>query len=845
MVTLEAVVRDLRVALRGLRRSPGFVAAAVSCLALGIGAATAVFSVANASMIQPLPVVQPDRLVLFQWTGRDGAELVAPRSSSGIGDLSLPYAAVAAFARESRSLAGVLGFARLGFDRSSVTVADGTQSVAASGEMVSASYFPVLGVGAAIGRPILERDLEAGAPNVVALSHAFWQRHFGGDPSVVGRTLSLNGESFTVAGVVEARFRGLDPAAAPDLWIPLREYRRLRPWGLPFDPDSVSPFQDPSYFWCIIGGRLKPGVTAEAAIAELDPLLGRLVSADRAEQPKPEQLPHLAATSLSLGMDGLRRHLAKPVQILGAGVVLLLIIACTNVATLLLARGQSRQREIGIRLAIGSSRARIVQQLLVESLLLALAGGLAGLLLARWISPLLLRLLVRPDTATGVEPVIDGAVLGFSLLVSIATGVLFGLAPARAAGRIDVASRLRRESGATGSRARGGRVLIVAQVALSVVLLVGAGLFVRTLLRLGGQDLGFDSQNILLFQIDPERAGYDRTASTALLRQVIERIGAVPGVEAVTASGVALLSGWSSNSPMATDGPPPPSGRPPQAFWNTVGPDFHRTLGIPLVLGRAISGREVWGSERVAVVNRRWAETFFPGRSPLGHRLVTGQTYDAAKSYEIIGVVEDAKYDRLRRESAPTAYIPFTASSHHSARLWVEVRTAGSPQALVAAVREAVRSVDAALPLINLRTQRQQVDLALSQERMMAQVASSFALLALVLVGAGLFGLLAYTVNQRVPEIGVRMALGARTASVVTMVLRDAVGLVGLGLLVGLPVALLATRGIRALLFGVTPTDGVATLGTVVLLTGAALAAALPPALRAARVNPSRALRGE
>ena len=841
---VESVVRDVRYAVRGLRRSPGFALAAISCLALGIGAATALFSVANAALLRRLPVVRPDELVLLRWVSENPKDLDLPRSSSGNGDVSLPYAALTAFRPGTRTLAGVVAYASLGFDRSSVTVAADHRTFVASGEMVSGNYFDVLGVGAEIGRPLTKGADSPAAPNEVVLSHAFWQREFGGEPSAIGASLTLNGEAFTVVGVAPPAFKGLDPDNAPDLWVPMRDYRGLRPWGQAPQKGQLSLFEDRGYFWCTMVGRLRPGATVQALASELNPVFTRTITEGLDPVPPASHLPRLAAEPVPHGLDRLQKRLEQPLQVVGAGVALLLLIACTNVATLLLARSESRQKEIGVRLSIGASRPRVIQQLLIEGLVLAAAGGTAGLLLAQWVAPVLLVLLARAETATALDAHVDGIVLAFSFAVSLLTGVVFGLAPALAATRLDVSSRLRQNSTTATSRRARGRALVALQVALSVMLLLGAGLFVRTLRNLSGQNLGFDSSNLLLFQVEPRRAGYEPAALPRVYREVLERVGRVPGVQSATFSGNALLTGWSSSSRATTEngGPGAPANR---MHWNTVGPHYTETIGIPLVLGRQLTEHDVWDAQRVVVVNRSWASQFFPNSNPLGHRFSLGPTFDPAESYEIVGVVEDAKYDRLRRDTPPTVYMPLTTASYQPARIWIQLRTAGDPTTLIPAIREAVSRIDNRLPLINVRTQREQMDRALVEERMFASVSSAFSALALVLVAAGLFGTLAYTVSRRTSEIGIRMALGAGAGDVSFMVLREAATIVGLGVILGLPPALLLARFVRSLLFGVTPFDALTVAGAVGVIAAIGLVASLPPSWRAARINPTTALRAE
>jgi predicted permease len=523
-------------------------------------------------------------------------------------------------------------------------------------------------------------------------------------------------------------------------------------------------------------------------------------------------------------------------------VALVLLIACANVATLLVARAESRQKEVGVRLAMGASRARLVRQFLTESVLLSLGGGALGLALAQWGGRALLPLLSGAGQEMALDVGPDAVVLGFTASVAMLTAVLFGLAPALVATRVEVASQLKENARSLSSRAFLGKTLVAAQVALSVCLLMGAGLFVRTLRNLEGQDFGFNRERLLLFLLDPARAGLARDRMVETYRAALEKIQTLPGVRSATVSQSALLSGWMGDNQAFPDADPPPQADR-DVYFNNVGPGFFETMGIRIVLGRGIGWPEMSG-RRVAVVNEAMARRVFPKGNPLGRRFALGENYDPAQAYEVVGVARNAKFDSARDDPPPTAYLPYTTNSHLGA-MWFEVRTAGDPLAVTAAAREAIRRIDARLPLMDIKTQERQIDEALAEERMFARISSCFGLLALLLVAVGVHGTIAYRVARRTGEIGIRMALGAGRRSVLWMVLRESLLVVACGLAVGTPAALILTRYVASMLFGVKQYDAPTIVVTLLLLAGAGALAGLLPANRASCIDPMKALRSE
>jgi predicted permease len=525
----------------------------------------------------------------------------------------------------------------------------------------------------------------------------------------------------------------------------------------------------------------------------------------------------------------------------------MLLMACVNVAALLVARAKTRQREIGVRLAIGASRARVIRQLLTESVLLSACGGILGLLLAYWGAPTLLSLIAgeRQTTPLDVNP--DGVVLLFAVAVSLATGLLFGLAPAIRAARAELAPQLNDGGRFATQRGGWGKALLASQIALSVVLLFGAGLFVRTLRNLDGQHLGFERDNLLLFDVDPERSGYTGRRGIGLHNQLAERIGQLPGVQSVTYVQEALLSGSFNSTPTATDGPPLPAGRPSDDYYNRVGPGFFDTMGMRVLSGRGIELRDTDGGHPAAVVNEAWVRAHSPEENPVGRLLSAGgDTFKPQSAYEIVGVAADVKYNRMREAPPPTVYLAYGPKWGRTRRMCFVVRSSSlAPAALMPLVAEAVHSVDAALPLYNVRTQHQQIEEAMGPERMLARVSIFFGALALLLVAIGVYGTLSYAVTRRTGEIGIRMALGARRATVVWMILRESLVVAGLGLAAGLPAALGLSRFTESVLFGIDSHDGVTVAATVAILSAITAASGFLPANRAAQIDPIQALRHE
>ena len=833
---VEELRRDVCYALRGLRRSPGFTLVAVSCLALGIGAGTALFSLINAVILRSLEVRDPGRLVVFS-CDRSQPGRGLPITSSGYGGQSLPFGAFAEL-QKAQTLSGVVAFAGTDHGGRGATARFDGRSVEVIGELASAGYFSILGVTPALGRTFADDDLLPGAQDALVLSHAFWRREFAGAPSVLGRTLVINAVPATVIGIAPAGFQGLNPEEAPDIWLPLKHYTSIRPWGSHYGTGKEQ-FLAHDWWWCLMVGRLKPGVTLAQAQVETQTIFERNFTAALDPNREPGMLPKLTLAPAGHGLDHLRTRFERPFRILAGAIVLILLITVTNMATLLLARAASRRREIGIRLAIGASRGRVVRQLLTESVVLSTFGGLLGLLLALWGSRALLFLMAPPALAATLNVRPDSTVLAFTFGLSVLTGVLFGLAPAFRG------TRLRQESNPAAPKQRLARVLVGVQVALSVMLLFGAGLFVRTLMRLQAEEIGFRRDNLLLFDIDARQNGYDAPGANSAYAEVLRRIQALPGVQSVSSSSVALIMGSVNNTDVSIDGAESANDRRPGLYYNQVGPDFLRTYGIGLLMGRDIKPRDFGSPARTAVVNETFARRYLDGRSPIGRRFCLGRGYHPAESYEIVGLARDAKFDRVRGEAPPTAYISFTSGTPKARPMTIAVRTAGDPLSMVGAVRGALRAADPQLSMMRIRTQTAQIDEMMMQERMFARVSSLIGVLAALLVAIGLYGTMAFSVARRTSEIGIRMAFGASGTRVLWMVLRESLWVACAGLLVGLPAALGLGRLIASHLYGVEPNDPSALIGAAVLLAAVCATAGYLPARRAARLDPIRALHSE
>jgi predicted permease len=866
---MNTLLKDLRYGVRMLLKQKGLTAVALLSLALGIGANTALFSIVDAMLLKMLPVKDPDRLVLLRTVGPRGFTVGSYTGNSSTdqvtGQRTMTSFAFQSFQRmreQESPLSDLFAFGNV-----SVSVSADGQVDVASGQAVSGNYFSGLGVQPALGRLLTDEDDKAAAPPVAVLSHRYWQTRFGSDSSVLGKQINLNNIPFTVVGVSQAGFDGtMGIGSTQDVTLPIAWEPQL------YVDRQASNMSGAGVWWLRVMGRLKPGATAEQAQANLEHAFQQSVVEHRvarqAQAQKtggnkisdldPQQYPKLYLDPGSQGEMNGRRSFAPSLYLLLGVVGLVLLIACANVANLLLARASSRQKEIALRLALGASRGRLIRQLLTESVLLSVVGGALGIIFAIWIKDGLLA--VSDWGGRGMralEPSLDWRVLSFTMGLSFLTGIVFGLAPAWRATRLDLNPTLK--DGGRGStsahRSLLTRGLVVVQVALSLLLLVGAGLFVRTLLNLQNVEPGFNTRNLLLFGVQPSLIGYKDEKLTQLYDQLSQRLENVPGVQAVTFSRQALLSQSSSSSSVflraALLAPPDSEGRIKSSgdgYRHVVRENFLEAMEIPLLSGRTFRQQDDLKSQRVAVVNQVFASKYFPNEDPIGKRF----TFDTSKpdEIEIIGLSRDAKYTRQRDDIQPTVYTSFRQEKSVSNAIF-EVRTIGEPGSVLTSIRQAVREVEPNLPLTNVKTQLEQADETLRMERLFAKLLTLFGLLAQQLAAIGLFGVLAYMVSQRTHEIGIRMALGATRLDVLKMIVRQGMTLSIIGVVLGLAGAYVLTKYLESLmslskmLFGIKPSDPLTYAAIAILLILVAFIACYIPARRATKVDPLVALRYE
>ena len=849
--------QDLRYGAQMLVKHPAFTAVAVLTLALGVGANTALFSVIDAVLLKKLAVKDPDQLVLFKasWDrekfgtgGFNGSNQRDPATGLTVGT-SFPLQTLSRLRQEQAALSDVFAF---GFVEMNLNA--GGQAEVVNGQVVSGNYYSALGVPAFIGRTITDADDSAGTTPVAVLSHRFWTNRFGGDASVVGRQVNINNVAFTVVGVTPPEFSGTSQVGTTqDVSVSLA-------WEPQIAGERTN-LKGAGIWWLRLMGRLKPGVTlqqAEAILAgsfQQSVLEHRAMRQARLQNPlrtlDPKDLPKLGVESGSQGEMNSRRFLAKSLRLLVGVVGLVLLIACANVANLLLVRASSRRKEIAVRLALGASRWRLVRQLLTESLLLAAVGGALGVLFALWIKDGLL--LVTDWGGRGMSalnPRLDLRVLGFTLGLSFLTGIIFGILPAMRATNLDLTPTLKdtgRSSSAVG-RSWLSKSLVVIQVSLSVLLLIGAGLLIRTVRNLQRVDTGFNASNLLLFDVDPSLIGYKEEKLATLYQQTFSRLEAVPGVQSVTFSRHALLARGATSSSLYVPSEIGPDGKPlgSEAKRHNVRENFLATMEIPLLMGRSFTGQDDERAPLVAIVNQAFAKAHFPNENPIGKRF--GFDSEKPAEIEVIGLARDAKYTSQRDQVEPTVYQSWRQSLESMRAVTFEVRTAGDPAPYITGIRAAMRDVDSNLPLSNIRTQAQQADETLAMERMFAKLLTLFGLIAQQLAAIGLYGVMAYAVSQRTHEIGIRMALGADRGTVLMMVVRQGMVLTAIGIAVGLGGAYALTKYLESLtsmLFGVQAHDPWTFAFIAAFLGAVALLACLVPARRATKVDPLEALRYE
>jgi predicted permease len=827
---LEDVGRDMRYAVRGLRRNPGFTAVAMLTLAFGIGANTALFSVLDALMIRKLPVDRPDDLISLA-VGSDDIQFSYPF-----------YREVRDGTASDLDVATTTGALRKQMRVRQSAGVSGTEPIQA--EAVSGNYFPVVGTRTSLGRPLVPGDDSPSAPGAVVLSHAFWMRRFGGDADIIGRTITLDDDAFTIVGVAAPGFSGYEVARGPDLWWPIHRM----PLENPRRPHLVD---DPDTELLMVFGRLQAGADRSAVATRLKNLYRanvqerfRVRSSRQGFVMTPGWRATLASElqvrSAASGETELRYRYGRPLTVLVVLVAIVLLVACANVANLLLARAAARQREMSVRLAIGAGRRRIVRQLLTESLFLALVAGSLGLLCAVWISRAMVSFV--PDPRFVLRVGLDLRVLAFALAVSTVTGILFGVLPALTATRRSIAAHLAHQRATTGiSRLALQNTLVVVQVALSMVVLVGAVLFVRTLQNLQTLDPGFQPAGLMVFRLTtPDNYGEERRSH--VYRQVVEQTEALPESQAVTFSMFGLLSGQSAAMNVEVPGYAPSLDENMSVQSSAVGARFFEVMGIPILQGRALTAADARpdADRPLVVINETMARRFY-GNDAVGKRF---RARGGGNGYEIVGVAADAKYRNLKERPSPAFYEPFVGSSFNLP-MQVEVRTVGNAPIREDVIRRVVRDIDPAITVLDVRTMNEVIDATIPQERLLSFLASLFGVLVLVVAAIGIYGVSAFAVSRRTNEIGVRMALGATRGAVLADVLAKGVVLAVAGVAVGAAVAALLTRQVGGLLYDVTPRDPATFALAAVVFGTVALLAAYVPARRATRVNPLVALRSE
>ena len=867
---MQSLIQDFRYGARMLIKHKGFTLVAVLSLALGIGANTAIFSVVDAVLLKTLPVAEPERLVLFEWQAGRAFRLSGMSGSSNVpapeGTRALSLFRYDVFQRMDQTraqssdtpLSDLFAFAPL----REVTAVVGDQAEVVDGQAVSGGYYSALRVQPILGRAITAEDDKPGATPVVVLSHQFWQERFAANPAVIGQQLKLNKTSFTILGVTSATFTGTSQVDYhPAVTIALSIEPLLRG-----EASTLGTANKPGVWWLNVMGRLKPNASYESARESLN---GAFQAASLEAMPPPRKqnqtaqidpkdYPRLIAESGGRGMLDHRRTYSGAIYGLFIVVALVLLIACANVANLLLSRAAVRRAEINVRLAVGAGRWRLVRQLLTESMMLAILGGVVGVIFAVWAKNALASLTSKETglVPNGVELSLNWRVLSFTLLVSLLTGVLFGLAPALRATSLDLATSLKQSRRTTGVVSRLSKGLIVLQVALSLLLLIGATLFIRTLYNLQHINLGFNEDNLLLFRLQPQQAGYEDERLTKFYQQLFARLDHLPGVSSATFASVPLIADDNLLHDILLPGETEATAQSHETNRQVARENYFETMEIPLLRGRGFTSQDDQHAPRVGVVSEAFARKFFPNQEVLGKHVTI---IDGKRDLEIVGVVADTKYMTQREEIKPLLYTPWQQEGEQIGTMHFALRTTGEPTALAATVRQVVRELDQNLPVTEISSQTARSQVTLGQERLTARLLSFFGVLALLLAAIGLSGVLAHSVAQRTNEIGIRMALGAQSSNVLRLMIWQGMKLVLLGVALGtlsgyVLTRLLASQQVASLswlrqtaelLYGVKETDPATLLIVASLLVSIALIACWLPARRASRVDPIVALREE
>jgi len=824
---MGTLLQDLRFGLRMLLKNIGFTAVAVFTLALGIGTTTAVFGLVDSVLLKMLPVKDPEQLVLF----------------ANVGGLNTPfsYPHYKQLRDQSQSFSGVIAFSATDLDAAVDGKAERLQ-----GQLVSGNYLSVLGVGTILGRPLADEDDRIpGGHAVAVISAGYWQRRFGGDPSAVGKTITLQGYPFTIVGVLPREFFGLEVGNSPDISIPMMMKSQLAP--------KPSYLTDPGIGWLQIAARTKPGVTKAEALANALVIYQRLKEDTLRSLPLgiPTQLKQmiletrLELQSASQGLNHLRSRFSRPLLILMVAAGMMLLIVCSNIANLMLARSTTRRREFAVRLAIGAGRGRLIQQLFTESLLLATLGGLLGLFLAHWISRLLLALVSSGSASVFLNLNLDYRLLGFRAAVALTTALVFGLVPALRTTQVSLNDALKQGTERT-DRARhrtgSAKVLMILQVALSTVLLIGAGLLFRTLQNLRNVDAGFNRTNVLLFSLDPSSTGYTHRRLATLYGQFLEHLTTIPGVISASSSQYSPVGGNYWINVASVNGYIPSPDEDMQVEVNLISPGFFKTLGIPLLAGRSFIPQDDENSPKVAIINETMARRYFANVNPIGKRMGFGPIENSGQ-IEIVGLAKDVTYGHLRHPARQMVYVPYPQEM--LSEMTFAVRSQSSPLALVPQIQQQVQAIDKNLPLLRVKTLNTQIEESLVQERMVGTLLDSAGMLGFLIACVGLYGLLSYSVARRTNEIGIRMALGAKSRDVLKLILSQGIVLTLLGVAIGLIAAVGLSRFLSSLLYGVSAVDPVTYIVLPLAFILVASFASYIPAVRATRVDPMVALRHE
>ncbi|HEX4750247.1 MAG TPA: ABC transporter permease [Bryobacteraceae bacterium] len=825
--------QDVTYALRTFKKTPLFVVVAIVSLAFGIGANTAIFTLIDQVLLRMLPVKHPEQLVLLTGRGRHYG------GNSGGNRLSYPMYT------DFRDHAGVFN-AMFCVRETSMSVSYAGHSERIAGELVSGNYFPVLGVTAAIGRVFNASDdqMQGGHPLAV-LSYGYWQSRFGRNPGVIGQKINIDGYQYTIIGVSQSGFSGTDPAYSPEIRIPMMMAQSAG-WGN---------LNERRFRWVLAFGRLKPGVSLKQAKASLQPFFHQILETEVKQKEFAKASPYMKQQFLRMWLDllpaasgrsGMRQQFSKPLLVLISITGLVLLIACANIANLLLARAAARQKEMAVRLALGSGRRRIVQQLLVESLLLSLAGGGAGLVLAVATDKALIHFLPPQTTPLAISPYPDWRILSFGLAISILAGVAFGLAPALQATRPDVADTLKDQAGAVvgGGSNSVRKILVAAQVTLSLLLLIGAGLFIRSLQNLKDLDPGFRTGNLLAFKIDPRQSGYTVDRTRLFFQHLQDNLLAVPGVQDAAMAVVPVLEDDEWDNWITIDSYTPKVGELPDPHVNFVTPDYFKTLKIPLLMGRDFRATDSLSAPKVGIVNEAFAKKYFGKTNAIGHRVGMGIDPGTKTDITIVGVSRSTKYENLREEIPTEVFTPYQQRTYANG-MTAYLRTTQDPETVFREARKVVHDLDPNLPVFEMVTLERQMENSLVIERLVATLSSGFGILATLLAAIGLYGVMAFSVARRTREIGIRMAIGAERGDVLWLVMREVLVLLAAGIVIALPASWALTQSVRSQLYGIEPTDPISLTAATLLIAAVAIAAGFLPARRATQVDPINALRYE